>query len=75
MESTVVNIVPFDEVTPEFAAAEGEGDLTLAFWRRVHWAYFSGVCEGLGREADERMPVVCEHFEIRYVFASKDSIS
>ena len=41
-----VSIVPFDEVTAAFAFLEGEGDRTLAYWRRVHKAFFrrlSGV--------------------------------
>lgn len=36
-----VSIVPFDEVTAAFAFLEGEGDRTLAYWRRVHEAFFS----------------------------------
>ena len=40
------------EVTEDFAAAEGEGDGTLAYWRRVHWSYFGRECERLeGRPA------------------------
>jgi hypothetical protein len=39
----------FDDVGAEFAAAEGEGDGSLAFWREAHWSYFGRVCERLGR--------------------------
>jgi uncharacterized protein YhfF len=31
----------FDEVDPGFAADEGEGDPTLAYWREAHRRYFT----------------------------------
>lgn len=64
IESTRVDIVPYDQVTEEFAAAEGEGDATLRQWRDDHWRYFGRVCAGLGREPSLDMPVVCERFEV-----------
>src|SRR5687767_8257439 len=33
--------IPFEEVDGDFAAEEGEGDLSLECWRRVHWDYFT----------------------------------
>ena len=68
IETTDVQVHAFEDVDAEFAAAEGEGDRSLAFWREAHWAYFGRVCERLGRERSARMPVVCERF--RVVFAS-----
>lgn len=62
IESTNVAVVPFAEVTAEFAAIEGEGDGSLQFWQRVHWDYFVRVCEQLRRQPSERMLVVCESF-------------
>jgi uncharacterized protein YhfF len=59
-----VEVLPFREVTPEFAAAEGEGGGSLRFWREAHWAAFSRELEVLGREPAEDMPVVCERFEM-----------
>lgn len=47
-----------------FAAAEGEGDGSLAFWREAHWAAFSRGFEGTARSAESNMPVVCERFEV-----------
>ena len=35
-----VKIVPFNEVTADFAYLEGEGDRTLSYWRREHEAVF-----------------------------------
>lgn len=64
IETTRCDVVPFGEVDAEFAAAEGEGDGSLAYWRREHWAYFTRECEGLGVAPSEDMPVVCERFRL-----------
>lgn len=66
IESWRVEVVPYAEVTEAFAAREGEGDLSLDYWRRVHWEYFSRECERIGRSPVETMPVVCESFEVVY---------
>ncbi len=64
IETTQVDVVPFDEVSEEFAATEGEGDGSLPYWRRVHEAFFGRACKRIGRTADPHMPVVCERFEV-----------
>lgn len=56
--------MPFKDVTADFAAAEGEGDGSLAFWRAAHAAYFTRECARLGRAFSEDMPVVCERFDV-----------
>ena len=40
IEITAVDDVHFDQVTEDMAAAEGEGDLSLAYWRAAHEAFF-----------------------------------
>ena len=64
IRTTAVEVVRFDEVTEEFAATEGEGDGSLAFWREAHWAAFSREFEGTARATSLDMPVVCERFEV-----------
>ena len=66
IKSTHVEIVPFDRVSEEFAAIEGEGDKTLRSWREAHWRYFSRECQRIGREPSLYMPVVCEQFKVVY---------
>ena len=50
IEITFVSKCEYIGVTPEFAAAEGEGDKTLVWWRDAHWRFFSKECEELGIE-------------------------
>jgi len=66
IRTTAVEIVPFNEVTADFALTEGEGDKSLKYWRRVHWAYFERELRSFGKRPDETMPVVCEVFEVAY---------
>ena len=65
-ETQAIEIVPFREVTAEFAATEGEGDGSLAFWQEAHRQYFTRELSRAGRQFDESMLVVCERFEVVY---------
>ena len=67
METRHIEAVPFEEVTAEFAAIEGEGDGTLRHWRKAHWAYFTRECQRIGRQPDPRMPILCEQFEVVFI--------
>lgn len=64
IETISVEVVPFEEVSAEFAATEGEGDGSLAFWRQGHTSYFSRECARIGRTFSATMPVVCEEFKV-----------
>ena len=66
IQTTDIQIKPFNEVDPEFAAAEGEGDRSLRYWREAHWEFFSRSCKRIGKPIDENMPVVCERFKVVY---------
>lgn len=59
--------VPFREVREDFAAAEGEGDLSLAYWRRVHTEYFAKEAASNNLKFDEDSIICCERFKL--VFA------
>jgi uncharacterized protein YhfF len=61
-----VEIKAFADVSPDFAAREGEGDRSLEYWRRVHWAYYERVLKPLGRAPTGDMPIVCQRFEVVY---------
>jgi len=66
IQTTQVEIVPYDSVSDSFAAIEGEGDKTLRYWRDAHWRFFSRECQRIGREPNLEMPVVCEQFKVVY---------
>ena len=66
IRTTSVEIVPFNEVTADFARTEGEGDRSLDYWRRVHWECFTRELQAIGKRPQETMPVVCETFEVVY---------
>ena len=69
-----IDVVPYNEVTAEFTAIEGEGDGSLEYWRRVHWDYYTRVLTPLGLAPTEDMPVVCERFDVIYSPALVDPV-
>lgn len=66
IEITKVEQVPYNQITPEFAAIEGEGDKSLAYWKRVHQAYYTREMEPYGERFSEDMVIVCEYFKTVY---------
>lgn len=64
IENTEVFVLPYDEVTQEMAAMEGEGDKSLAYWRQVHERFFRQEMAEYGRCFHEKMPVVFERFRV-----------
>jgi uncharacterized protein YhfF len=64
IETTEVEVKPFDAVDADFAFDEGEGDRSLTTWRAVHRRFFSRTLKAIGRAPEETMPVVCERFRV-----------
>ena len=64
IEHLEVRHVAFQSVDKAFAAAEGEGDCTLAWWRAAHREYFSRICQRLVGEFSETTPVICQRFRL-----------
>jgi uncharacterized protein YhfF len=60
IRTTAVEIRRFGDVDAEFAAAEGEGDRSLSYWRDAHIAFFGAI----GVQVDDETPLVLEHFEL-----------
>lgn len=58
-----VDLIPYGKITAEHAAIEGEGDKSLEYWRRVHWAFFTREMEPHGAKPSEEMIIVFEQFE------------
>ena len=66
VETVEVTIHKYNEVDADFARAEGEGDLSLAYWREAHKNFFSRTLPKIGREFSDEMPLVCERFKLIY---------
>lgn len=64
IQTTSVRTVPFGEVDALHAAAEGEGDLSLGYWREVHRRFFERSAGGTPVTDD--LPVILEEFKILY---------
>jgi len=65
-ETVEVTIRNYNEVDADFARNEGEGDLSLEYWRRAHRNFFSRTLPKIGREFSEETPLVCERFKVIY---------
>ena len=54
----------YSDVSDEFAYLEGEGDRTLAWWRKAHWDFFVKECAELNIESCEDMMLFLEQFHV-----------
>ncbi|MBE1554199.1 ASCH domain-containing protein [Sporosarcina limicola] len=57
-----VSLVPMNEVTEEFAVAEGEGPYEA--WKLAHERFFKSELQKVGLEFSEDMLLVCERFTL-----------
>ena len=62
VEFTEIRRVPFKDVDADFARAEGEGDKSHSWWRKVHWAFFERELSELGKDMSEDAEIVTERF-------------
>ncbi len=66
IETTEVSVCRFNAVDEDFARDEGEGDLSLAYWREAHTAFFTRQLAKIEKNFTEEMPLVCERFRVIY---------
>lgn len=59
-----VYVSKFCDISSEHAKKEGEGNLSLAYWRKIHKKFFSKECKKLGLPFDDETLIVCEEFQI-----------
>ncbi len=57
-----ISVIPMNEVTEEFALAEGDG--SYRNWKEIHERYFKRELGKVGLEFTEDMLLVCERFEL-----------
>lgn len=67
IETTQVEVVPFDEVTAAFAYSEGEDDRSLESWRYNHEVFFTRELQSEGKSFDPDMRVICETFRLVHI--------
>lgn len=53
-------IMKFKDMTCEFAEMEGEGDLSLDYWKKVHYKYF----KDLNNDFNEESLIIFEMFRV-----------
>lgn len=61
-----IKLHKFNEVTVEIAIAEGEGDLSLEYWRKVHADLYTPFLNAWGLKRIEDATVITEFFSIVY---------
>jgi len=66
IQTTEVRIIPFDEVTADYAWDGGEGDRCLASWREIYWEYIERECQRIGLEPTTKAPLMMERFRVVY---------
>ena len=65
IETTSIKIVEFKDVTKEHAIKEGEGNLTLRYWRKVHKKIFKKELKLKGQKFNKHTKIICEEFKIK----------
>ncbi|API88600.1 hypothetical protein BKP56_04480 [Marinilactibacillus sp. 15R] len=65
IENINVETIPFNKITEEHARKEGEGDLSLAYWRQAHLDFFPKYYKKeLGIEFSEDHRIIYEEFKV-----------
>ncbi len=64
IKTNEVTVTPMNEVSIDFAVAEGEGDRTYRYWWQAHETFFTNELNAIGQEFSEDMLLVCERFEV-----------
>jgi uncharacterized protein YhfF len=64
IQTTRVETRRFCDVDASYAAIEGEGDKSLAHWRKLHWDYLGFECRRIGVPMSETVDVVLERFDV-----------
>ena len=66
LKTASIKIHKFFEVPVEIAIAEGEGDLSLEHWRKVHAELYAPFLKSWGLDSIQNATVITEFFSIVY---------
>lgn len=64
IQTTNIDVIPFNKVTKQHAHNEGEGTKTLRYWRKVHKEMFAEELAEKQRSFSEEILIVCETFHV-----------
>ncbi|WP_144549010.1 ASCH domain-containing protein [Peribacillus simplex] len=67
IQTVKVEVLPMNEVSEEFAIAEGEGDRTYTYWWDAHEKWLKEELHKIGHTFKEDMLLVCERIELIHV--------
>lgn len=62
-----VYIRPFGDVPPFHAYAEGEGNMSLEYWRNVHTSFFKECLDETDMPFNQESKIICEKFSVEYI--------
>jgi uncharacterized protein YhfF/GNAT superfamily N-acetyltransferase len=66
VETREIRIKQFNEISADEARLEGEGDLSLDYWRQAHEWFFRLEYKEAGKTFSEEIPVIFERFQVIY---------
>ena len=66
IQTTKIYVGSYATASPEHAYKEGEGDRSLAYWKKVHEEFFTEELKSINRGFDENMELVYEEFKLVY---------
>lgn len=64
IQTTNIEVVPFNKITKKHARNEGEGTKSLRYWRKIHKKFFIEEFAENGQSFSEETLIVCETFRI-----------
>jgi uncharacterized protein YhfF len=64
IEVTKVELRRYCDVDATYAAIEGEGDKSLAYWQQVHREFLGAECRRIGETWHDQQKVVMEYFTV-----------
>jgi uncharacterized protein YhfF len=64
LKTLAVSVRRFCDIDAEWAGKEGEGDLTLEYWQKVHRDFFIKRCAAHNTSFNDEILLECEEFKV-----------
>jgi len=66
IRSSSVKLLPYFAIREDHARLEGEGDKSLAHWKKIHWDFLQRELSALNAQPSQSMIMVFETFEMYF---------